>query len=331
MVTVRDIAKVAGVSASTVSRALSSPERVSPETRALVLHHAESMGYRANIAARGLSTGKMMIVGLLVPDLENPVFAAIAKGAQAKARSLGYSVFITDSDEDIPFEENFVQTMNRRVDGVILCSPRMAEQKIQTLANQIPILLVNRQAQGVSSISVDNQDAMRQAALHLYALGHRKIAFVGGPRDSWSNKERLTGIEKAVSQLPDVELAVFDHIPATSTGGVAIADQVYASEATAIVSHNDLIAHGILSRFAVRGISVPDEVSIVGFDDIPSATLVTPQLTTLRSPLRKLGARAVERMVGIINSPDEPTTAELAPIQLVVRESSMDRRNDMPT
>lgn len=326
MVTVKDIAKVAGVSVSTVSRALSAPERVAPEKRALVQQIAEDMGYRANKAARGLITGETTNLGLLVPDLENPVYAAVAKGAQSKARSMDYSVFIGDSDEDADFELNFVESMSRQVDGIILCSPRMSEEKLREVAQKIPLMLVNREASGIPSVAVDNFDGMRQGLLHLYALGHRKIAYVGGPSLSWTNAQRLKGLQESVAELADVELEVFDNLPPVFSGGVAIADQVAASGSTGILCHNDLMALGILNRLGARGISVPDEISIVGFDDIPPAMLASPQLTTIGASLRQLGHQAVERLVPFIKAEDDPALAHRIPVHLVVRESSMDRK-----
>jgi hypothetical protein len=202
-VNARDVARVAGVSVSTVSRALAKPNEVAPETLARVLDTARGMGYRPNLTARGLITGHSGAIGLIVPDLENPFFSSVAKGVQSRARAGGYAVMIADSDEDPSQEAELVREMSRHVDGIVLCSPRAPDSVIEELAQECVIALVNRRCGNLPAVLIDNVDGVRQAMAHLRALGHRTIAYVGGPSTSWSSQERLAAARTVAAQHSD--------------------------------------------------------------------------------------------------------------------------------
>jgi DNA-binding LacI/PurR family transcriptional regulator len=146
-------------------------------------------------------------------------------------------------------------------------------------------------------VTVDNADGIRQALVHVHALGHRRIAYAGGPTGSWSDAQRRHGLEAAAGSLPDVELVDLGHFPAVFAGGVAAADLVTARGATAVLAHNDLVALGIVDRLRIRGVAVPGQVSVVGFDDVPAATQVSPALTTVSVPLGLLGRLAVDALL----------------------------------
>lgn len=320
-VTVRDIAKILGVSPSTVSRALSDPEKVAVSTREQVQKVAAEIGYRPNHAARGLITGKTGNVGLVVPDIQNPVFAATVKGAQQRARARGYAVLIADFDEDARQETEFVEHLSAQVDGLILASSRMSTLELNAITANIPTIVVNREGTTMSSIAVDGADGMRQAILHLQALGHHRIAYLAGPRDSWSNDVRTAGL-RGISSETGIELIELGHTAPTFSGGVASADRVIASGVTAVVCYNDLIALGVLSRLAIRGVKVPEQLSVIGFDGIPEATWGTPTLTTLAVPMQQLGREAVEMLLVAIKRPAEPATERRIVPELVVRGST---------
>src|SRR3954470_18426890 len=187
LATIYDVARAAGVSASTVSRALSVPEMVNAETRTRVRQIAGELGYHPNRAARGLITGRTGNIGLIVPDLTNPFFPGVVKGVQIRARESDYSVFLADTDEDATVEAELVRALTKQVDGIVYCSPRTGEAELRTLAGEIPMVLINRRVGRLPSVTIDNTDAIRHAVAHLQALGHHRVAFVAGPRNSWSN------------------------------------------------------------------------------------------------------------------------------------------------
>ncbi|MEU8222855.1 LacI family DNA-binding transcriptional regulator [Kribbella sp. NPDC048915] len=301
--TIRDVARLAGVSPSTVSRALSLPEMVNPATRARVAAAVEQLGYAPNRAARGLITGRTGTIGLVVPDLANPFFASLTKGVQARARHHDVAVFVADTDEDPSAEAGLVRALAKQVDGIVLCSPRVDDDELVAIAQDAAVVLVNRSAAGLPGVAYDNEDGMRQAVAHLVALGHRKIAWVGGPATSWSTQHRGLGLRNAADSLRARLVPVGNFAP-TYEGGVAAADQVVATGATAVVAYNDLVAIGLLARLHSRGISVPADLSVVGVDDIAMAGMARPALTTIRLPKQEAGRIAVELLLTVLDAPD---------------------------
>lgn len=326
-VNARDVARVAGVSVSTVSRAMSRPEDVSPETLTKVLETAAGMGYRPNLMARNLITGRTGAIGLVVPDIENPFFASVTKGVQDRARAAGYAVVIADSDEDPSREGHLVREMSRQVDGVVLCSPRSPDDVLQSLAQECPILLFNRECATLPAVLIDNLGGVRLALDHLRALGHRRIAYVGGPAASWSNRTRLAAARTVVAEHPDTELVDIGSFQPYVSGGIAAADLLVASGATAALAFNDLVALGLLNRLHRRGIGVPHEISVVGVDNIPMSALTSPALTSVGIPLVNCGRAVVDVLVQLLRHPGQPADHhhDLS-FQLAVRESTSPRR-----
>ncbi|EIE98951.1 LacI family DNA-binding transcriptional regulator [Saccharomonospora glauca] len=320
-VTIRDVAKAAGVSASTVSRALAGSELVDPRTREHVLRVADELGYVPNRAARGLITGRTGNLGLILPDLANPFFPEVVKGVQARAREADYSVFLADTDEDPTAELGLVRALAKQVDGIILCSPRMSVEDMRAAATCSCVVAVNRRGAQIPAITIDNVDGMRQAVAHLAALEHRRIGYVAGPRSSWSNRERARGIRMA-AEAEGVELVEIDNVPPRFEGGVAAADLVVAAKVTAVVAYNDLVAMGLMTRLASRGIEVPREISVVGIDDIPMAAMFNPGLTTVSVPKEQCGRAAVELLLKLLNEPGVRAPRREVPMQLLVRDTT---------
>ncbi|GAB3570147.1 LacI family DNA-binding transcriptional regulator [Spelaeicoccus albus] len=321
-ITVRDVAKAAGVSASTVSRALAANSVVAAETRERIINVARQLGYRPNHAARGLITGRTHNIGLVIPDLENPYFASVTKGVQSRALTEGYSVFIADSDEDARAELELVRKLSKQVDGLILCSARMSDADIASVADDTTMVLINREWGDLTSVVVDDSEIIRQALEHLYALGHRHIAYAGGPSTSWSNRKRWAGIEAVQPKLEGLTISPLGSFAPVFGGGQSAADVAVASGATAVLAYNDLMGLGILARLATRGIDVPGDMSVMGIDDVNVATLVSPGLTTVRSPLTKIGRSAVNALIDLIEPTDRHNSIEDLPVQLVVRQST---------
>jgi LacI family transcriptional regulator len=319
-VTIKDVARAAGVSASTVTRALSNPEMVNAATRERVRQTVAALGYQPNRAARGLITGRTGNLGLLVPDLGNPFFPSIVKGVQARAHEADYAVFLVDTDEDATAEAGLVHKLSKQVDGLILCSPRMAEEELRGILDETPVVLVNRRIGRVPSVTPAFTDAMRHAVSHLTALGHRRIAYVAGPKTSWANRERVRALRAIAGSVELVEIGnVIPQFP----GGVAAADQVLAADVSAVIAYNDLVALGLLHRFAARKVSVPDDISLLGFDDIALAEMVHPSLTTVALPKEQAGRASVDLLLQVLEQPDRATAVRRElPTQLMVRGST---------
>lgn len=320
--TIRDVAQAAGVSPSTVSRALSMSELVNPATRERVRRAADRLGYQPNRAARGLITGRTGNLGLIVPDLANPFFPSIVKGIQARARQLDYAVFLADTDEDTDAEPRLVRALAKQVDGMVLCSPRMSEAELTSISGETTLVMVNRRVGEVPAVTLDNAGGMRQALAHLSALHHRRVAWVGGPRASWSNRERRRALRVATA-AGQMELVDVGNFAPQFEGGVAAADLVVAAGVTAVIAYNDLVALGLLSRLRMRGIAVPEQISVIGTDDIPLSGMSNPALTTVALPKEPAGRHAVDLLLALLEGTDTgtPPRREL-PTQLLVRGST---------
>ncbi|BCY12060.1 LacI family DNA-binding transcriptional regulator [Actinoplanes sp. L3-i22] len=309
--TVQDVAREAGVSVSTVSRALTGGT-VSAATRETVLEAANRLGYRVNRAARGLITGRTGNLGLIVPDLRNPFFADVAKGVSARARAVDHGVFIADTDEDPVAELEAIATLGRNTDGLLLCSPRASDAEILAAADPATTVLLHRRVPGMSSVVADIADGIRQAVEHLRALGHERIAYVPGPADSWAARRR-------VEALSGLSIAALGAVAPTFEGGLLAGDLLLAGPATAVIAYNDLVALGVLHRLAARGAAVPQQVSVVGFDDVSLAAMSHPPLTSVAVPKGRAGVVGLDLLLGRSGV----TGGEVVlPTGLVVRASS---------
>lgn len=324
--TIRDLAALAGVSPSTISRAFSRPEKVDETTRDRILTLAEQIGYVPSRAARTLKTGRTGALGIVVPDLSNPFFSDIVRGVQHRARDVGYSVLLADSDEDPTTEVELVTTLARNVDSLVLCSPRMSDTELAAAARLQPMVLVNRgsgaDAPGaVPPVTFDNAGGVRQAVEHLHGLGHRDIGFVSATGSSRSNADRRQAFHVATHEhgLCGVEIGTF---APTVDGGASAADATMRSGVSAVLVSNDVMAVGLLARLVRQGVDVPGEISVVGFDDIVMAGLITPALTSVAIPLRHAGAVAVDRLHAYLSGEPSDGPALDVPTSLVVREST---------
>jgi LacI family transcriptional regulator len=328
-VNIADVAREAGVSAQTVSRALNNKGEISAETRVRVLEIVERLGYRPNTLARGLVTQKTSTLGLVVPDIANPFFSEVARGAEDAAYQAGYSMLLCNAMEDPAREVEALRTLEaQRVDGIILCSSRLSEGEFGAMMARLPtVILVNRESSGndLKSVCIDDEAGARCATQHLLHTKHRSIAFLAGPPASHSGLRRAQGYQRALSEagMPfDSALSVrcTPHLE----GGYNAARQLLACrpEIDAFLCYNDLVAVGALQACAAQGRRVPEDIAVVGCDDILLAGLVTPPLTTLRSDKRTLGAEAVRlllrKLAGCAGSCDNVV---LQP-ELIVRASA---------
>lgn len=320
--TIRDVARLAGVAQSSVSRTLAAPGQVRPETRERVERAVAQLGYHPNRIARGLSTGRTGTIGFVLPDIANPYFPGIVKAAQRRSRELGLSVLLADSDEDPATEIDLIRTLTKQVDGFVLCAPRASDDELRAVCDDIPVVLLNRRVGQLPSIIFDNADGIRQALAHLAALGHRRVAYVAGPRTSWVNRERLRAV-RSISASMGLQAVEAGNVSPDFEGGVAGADVVLAASVTSVIAYNDMMALGLISRFVARGLTVPDDISVIGFDDIPTAALVTPALTTVSQPKDQCGRAGIDLLVDRLNDRERSGGSRASlPTRLIVRAST---------
>ncbi|WP_329790366.1 LacI family DNA-binding transcriptional regulator [Lentzea sp. DG1S-22] len=311
-VTIRDVARQAQVSVSTVSRALSAPGLVKDATRQRVLDVVAGLGYQPNRAARSLITGRTGNLGIVVPDLTNPFFPSVLRGVQTRAGEADASVFFCDSREDPATEAELVRTMAAQVDGVVLCASLLSDEMIVELAALTPLVLINRIVPGVSSVLMDSASGTDQVVAHLESLGHRHFAYLGGPAAAWSNDRRLQGLAGRAEVLGSSD--------PNFGGGHEAAGRALETGATAFIAYNDLMALGALSCLAARGVRVPEQISVTGFDDILYAAMCSPALTTVHMPTEDAGEVAVDLLAALLDG--GPAERRDLPTNLVVRAST---------
>lgn len=323
-ITIHDVARQARVSVATVSRALAEPHLLRQSTLERVLAIARQLAYHPNPAARGLITGKTGNIGIIVPDIANPFYPSVLRGVQAGARLAGYSILLGDSEEDPAAEEKLVHTMAKQVDGVIICAPFASDAQLVRLAKITSLVLVNRRLRGVPAVLMDVANGMRQVVSHLVALGHRRCAYLGGPRNAWSNRERQRGL-RAAAKSQAIRLIELGPFEPKFEGGINGTDLAIEEGVTAIVAYNDLMALGVLSRLHARNIRIPEDISVVGFDDVLYAAMCAPPLTTVSMPMESAGRTAVDillrRQKADLSTPVRQVNTQLA-TELIVRSTT---------
>lgn len=320
--TLTQVAKRAGVSLSTASRAYSDPDRLGPETLRKIRAAAQQLGYEAPAARLVEAPGReAQTIGVVVPDVANPVFGAFVKAAQGEGWHYAQTVVLVDTDFSSEREREAIVHLRDRVDGLVVCSPRLDADTILELSGRIPAVLVNRETVGADCIVADTSDGLRQAVEYLRALGHKRLAYVQGSARSWSNSQRVALVEGFAGQA-GIDLQVLGSQAETVDGGVAAAASVIACGASAVIAHNDLVALGVVAGARTLGVRVPDDLSVIGIDDIPLATVSAPALTTISVPMARAGSLALATLRRAAGG-DRPTprTVRLS-TQLVVRAST---------
>lgn len=322
-VTINDIARVTGVAASTVSRALTRPGRVSRVTRERIEAAARELNYVPNTSARALTSGQTETVAVLVSDITNPFYFPMIRGAQHQLKAAGYAQLLIDTEDSAHLETHLLHKMRLSFDGAILAASRLSERELAAVAAEMPVVTVNRNVRGVPSVVIDSPDGIGQAAEHLVSLGHRDIVYVAGPESSWANEARWRAMKAAMARhgLAARKIGPF---PAARLSGSAAADSLLNTGATACVAFNDLLAIGMLARLGERGVRVPEDVSIVGCDDIFGADFCHPPLTTLTAPIEQAGRMAVSMLLSRLTDGDAAPARQsvVLPTHLTVREST---------
>jgi LacI family transcriptional regulator, galactose operon repressor len=326
--TLRDVARVAAVHPGTVSRALNPETRrlVNEETAQRVLEAAEALGYRPNPIARGLKTNRSYTVGVLVPDLTNPLFPPIVRGIQDRLEPAGYTPLIANTDNDRERERNDFEAMRaRQVDGVITATARLDHGILDEMsAAGLPIVLVNRRLEDgdLPSATADDREGVRLGVAHLVELGHTRIAYAGGPQEVSTGHSRYEGFVAAMQDAGLEPTLVRFAAAFTEPEGRRLCQELVGSGATAIVAGNDLMALGCYDVLAERGIACPEQMSVVGFNDMPFSERFNPPLTTIGIPQYEIGAAAAELLLERLHGAEGPARHVVLPPTLVVRGST---------
>ncbi len=325
---IKDIARLAGVSHSTVSRALRNSPLVNPKTTSEIQEIARQLAYQPSAVARGLVTRKTLTIGVVVTTIADPFVSEVVTGIELAANDSGYSVFLADSNADPAREKSVVHSFaERRVDGIVVTSSRVGALYTPLLSQMmVPIVLINNQNHGqfVHSVMIDNVQGSREATAHLIGLGHRRIAYVGDRFGHQSDTERSEGYSQALAAagLPFVpELVV--HGDSKPDEGILAMDKLLAlpDPPTAVFCYNDMTALGVLRSAHSHRLRVPEDVSVVGFDDLFIASYTQPQLTTVRQPMQRMGRMAMESLLKLMEG--HPSGEGITvPAELIVREST---------
>jgi DNA-binding LacI/PurR family transcriptional regulator len=322
--TIYDVAKAAGVSASTVSRAFARPGRVNAETAQRIFDSAQAMGYRA-AGLPGLAGTRTRTLALVVTDITNPFYFEIIRGAHDAAAEAGYTIMLSHTRED-PYEEReWTERGLHNVEGVLLASSRMSDSTIRMVAKQKPMVVLNRKLPEVPCILTDNGRGVRRAVEHLAELGHDTITYVAGPESSWADGVRWQSLREAAIEL---DLRVSRIGPCnnpTIHAGVGLAEEVMRQRTTAVLAFNDVLAIGVMKGLKRLRVRIPDDVSIVGFDNVILADIVEPGLTTVAAPLHAQGVTGVTNLIAVIRGAVPSREPIVLPVKLVVRESTGQR------
>jgi LacI family transcriptional regulator, galactose operon repressor len=328
--TLEEIAKQAGVSRSTVSRAINNQEHVNANTRAKVLAVANRVNYQPNIAARGLAAGRSRVLGLVIPMgvsalFTDPYFPLLIQGIASACNEHDYSVMLWLADPE--YERRTISQIlsGGLIDGVIVASALMDDAVCEALRqDRKPFILIGRDPTdaGISYVDVDNVSSAREMVAHLLRLGYRQVATISGPEGMIVGLDRLHGYQLALKDRglrPDPDLIVASDF--TEAGGYAAMERLLPFKPDAVFAASDAMAIGALRAIRDAGLKVPDDVAVAGFDDMPFAARADPPLTTVRQPISRCGSAAVETLIDLVAHPNSPPRRIILPTELVIRAS----------
>ena len=330
MSTIRDVAKIANVSISTVSHVINKTRYVSPETRERVEDAIQQLNYKHNRLARSLRNRKTNTIGVLLPNSANPYFAEILAGIEAAGYANDYHIIMGNANDDPKRELTYLGVLlSRQVDGILLISTGSYEQSMQLLSeNNIPVVMIDRSVdlESVDEIFTDNRGGGEMATAHLVNLGHRRIGCITGPSFLTPSASRVQGYRDALTKAGiaiDDDLIVMGDFQHKGGYDAAMALLQHVQSPTAIFACNDMMAVGAVAAIQERGLRVPQDVSVIGYDDIPLASYTNPRLTTIAQPARELGHLAVERLLERFKDQKLDTRHDILPVQLIERHSCM--------
>ncbi|MES0361786.1 MAG: LacI family DNA-binding transcriptional regulator [Anaerolineales bacterium] len=329
IVTMRDVAEHAGVSVTTVSHVVNNTRSVNPDTRSRVEEAMRVMGYQPNVVARSLRRGKTHTIGIILPDSANPYFAEVVRGIEDTSFSQGYSVILCNSDNDLDKERLYTNVLlEKQVDGIIFVAAGLSGENIHQLQGRgIPLVLVDRRVPEIEAdyVLTDNQGGGRLATRHLIDHGHLVIACIAGPEGIKLSSDRIAGYRHALDEegIPNQpELIIEGDFQFQS--GYHAAQRLFEKRTapTAIFACNDLMAIGVYRFAHEKGLRIPEQLSVVGFDDIRLAAYAHPPLTTIRQPKHTMGSAAAKLLLERMNQRDSAPRLEVLEPQLITREST---------
>ncbi len=331
--TIVDVAAKAGVSFGTVSRVINNDVHVRPATRERVLQAMEQLGFVANRQARSLAGGKTGAIGLLVPDLGTGYIGEIIRGIDAELTLQELDLILYTTHRTASKEANYVANLAQgMVDGLLLVLPRNPADYVGTLTQRnFPFVLIDHQGTGKEcpAVGATNRQGAFDAAEHLLKLGHRRIGFITGSMDLGCAQDRLAGYRAALRthNVPYTEELVYEGTffqPDGFTGALALLD--VPDPPTAIFASNDVMAMGAMDAIRQRGLRIPDDIAVLGFDDIPQAEMVRPALTTIQQPLEKMGRVATQMLLDLLEAPESKIQRIELPTKLIIRDSCCPRQ-----
>ncbi|CAM2139462.1 LacI family transcriptional regulator [Pararobbsia alpina] len=334
-VTLEEIARAAGVSPSTVSRILNGTARVSDAKQQAVEKAIAEFHYQPNVLARSLASGRTNTIGVLTQAIASPFYGEWLRGIEDTLLDPGLTPLFVSSHWS-PAEEaaRLEQLLARRVDGVIILHGQISEELLVRYSARAPLVVLGRSLEphpSLACLPIDNETGARDATAHLIGLGHRDIAFVAGPPDHGDSTERFVGYQAALAAAGiafDESLVV--EADFTEAGGFRAMERLFetAPQLTAVFCSNDQMAYGARLALYRRGLRVPEDISLVGFDDLPTSIYMTPPLTTVRQPTYEIGCLAARAVVQLIRG--ETVTMDPVPLTLEIRETTQ-RRNAVDT
>ena len=328
--TIRDIANMVGVHHSTVSRALNADQKqkISPKVVRAVEKAAEKLGYLPNIAASTLKRNRSFALGVLIPDITNPIFPPIIRGIQDVAEGEGYTVITSNTDDDPAKERDAFRMMRGRgIEGIIIATARLSDPTVdECIKYQIPFVLVNRlvRNEGINAVVLDEECGVRAALDHLLDLGHTRIACIAGPTETSTGVERLEGFRNfmKIHEL-DSDLIECTAKYTVEEGHDACMTLLKRDDSfTAVLAGNDLIALGCIDALTEAGRHVPRDVSVVGTNDMPMLSRMVPALTTIYAPMYQMGCQAATTLFEVINGYSSDSVVLRMQPRLVVRDST---------
>ena len=327
-VTIKDIAKKADVSVTTVSRVLNNKPDVGDDTRAKILKLIEDMNYNPNSVARGLVMQKTHTIGLIIPDISNPFFPQIARAIEDKAQEHGYSVIFFNTDNHLEREKKAVELFkSKQVDGLIVSLSLGNEEILKELkASNYPVVQIDRSVLNDSYplVSIDNKNSSYQMVEYMLKKGYRKIAHISGDLNTTTARERLEGYQKAISDY-EIEINedyIIEGDYSQKSGFEAVKKLLKLKNSpTAVFAANDLSAAGVYKALFAADLKIPEDMAVAGHDDIGIASLLRPELTTMRQPKYSLGERAVSVLLKMINNSGTECEDQILKTNLIIRES----------
>ena len=332
--TLEEVARLARVSRSTVSRVINDHPSVREETRQRVWEAIEESGYRPHAVARSLVTKRTRIVGMVIPEVvtalfTDPFFPILLRGATESCNEHGYQLMLSLFSSSGDRQESYQRLVrNAYLDGVMVAAAALDDPLMSDLLHEgVPVVCVGRPPNGyVHSVDVDNEGGARMAVEHLIRLGHRRIGILAGRLDMAAGQDRLEGYRQALAahRIP-VEEDLIVEGDFTENGGIVGVQRLLPAEPSAVFVTSDTMSVGALKALRQAGRQVPRDISVVSFDDIPVASALEPPLTTVRQPISRMAALAVETLLDLIEHPDSGPRRIVLPTELVIRESSCEK------